>query len=153
MEIPKEFPVNSQRIPKKFPKKSHMWILQLPTLHLDAENPFRFVLQLAAEKKTPFLEQLKQIFGPSYTPIRYKRYYLFHYFSLMKSSENRFYFFTCILPDYVAYERPKEFWKNSHFENMRAGFLLRCQNSLRFFTPEMMHFQPWKKNILANIMS
>ena len=32
----------------------------------------------------------------------------------MKCSENRFYFFTCILPDYVAYERPKEFWKNSH---------------------------------------
>ena len=38
--------------------------------------------------------------------------------------------FTCILPDYVAREIAKEFWKNSHFENMRAGFLLRCQNSL-----------------------
>ena len=31
--------------------------------------------------------------------------------------------FTCILPDYVFHESPKEFWKNSHFENMRAGFL------------------------------
>ena len=25
-----------------------------------------------------------------------------------KSAENQFYFFTCILSDYVAYERPKE---------------------------------------------
>ena len=28
---------------------------------------------------------------------------------------------------------------------MRAGFLLRCQNSLRQTTPDMMHFQAWKK--------
>ena len=51
------------------------------------------------------------------------------------------YFFTCILPDYVFHESPKEFWKNSHFENMRADFLRRCQNSLRQTSPEMMHFQ------------
>ena len=43
-----------------------------------------------------------------YTPILYKRYYLFHYFSFMKSSENQFHFYTCILPDY---ERPKIFEK------------------------------------------
>ena len=29
-------------------------------------------------------------------------------------------FFTCILPDYVFHESLKEFWKNNHFENMRA---------------------------------
>ena len=29
-------------------------------------------------------------------------------------------FFTCISPDYVFHESPKEFWKNNHFENMRA---------------------------------
>ena len=40
------------------------------------------------------------------------------------------YFFTCILPDYVFHESSKEFWRNSHFENMRAGFLSRCKNSL-----------------------
>ena len=34
-----------------------------------------------------------------------------------------FYIFTCILPDFVSHESLKEFWKNSHFENMRAGFL------------------------------
>ena len=39
----------------------------------------------------------------------------------------------------------KEFWKNIHFENMTAGFLQRCQNSLRRITPEMMHFHAWKK--------
>ena len=43
-----------------------------------------------------------------------------------------FYFFTCILLDYVAHDITKEFWKNSHFENMTAGFLLRYQNSLRY---------------------
>ena len=30
----------------------------------------------------------------------------------------------------MAHESPKEFWKNRHFENMTAGFLRRCQNSL-----------------------
>ena len=33
--------------------------------------------------------------------------------------------------------------KNSHFEKMSAGFLLRCQNLLRRNTPEIMHFQAW----------
>ena len=42
-----------------------------------------------------------------------------------------------------AHESPKKFWKNSHFENMRADFLRRCQNSLRQTSPEMMHFQAW----------
>ena len=51
------------------------------------------------------------------------------------------YFFTCILPDYVVHESPKEFWKNNHFENMRASFLRRCQNSLWQTSHEMMHFQ------------
>ena len=60
---------------------------------------------------------------------------LLHHFSLMKSSENKFYFFTCILVGYVAHESPKEFLEYSHFENMRAGFLLRCQNSLWQTTP------------------
>ena len=41
-------------------------------------------------------------------------------------------FFTCILPDYMAHDIPKEFGKNIHFENMIAGFLLRCQNWLRW---------------------
>ena len=36
---------------------------------------------------------------------------------------------------------------------MRADFLRRCQNSLRQTSPEMMHFQAWKKNILTDIMS
>ena len=63
---------------------------------------------------------------------------------LIKTSENDFIFFTCIIPDYVAYESQKEFWKNSHFENTRAGFLLWCQNSLWQNTSKMMHFQAWK---------
>jgi len=35
----------------------------------------------------------------------------------------KLYFFTFISPDYVFHESPKEFWKNNHFENMRASFL------------------------------
>ena len=72
------------------------------------------------------------------------------FFCLIKSSEIIFYFFTCILPNYMGYEITKEFWKNSHIENMTAGFLLRCQNLLRWICPKMMHFQPWKKLILIN---
>jgi hypothetical protein len=41
----------------------------------------------------------------------------------------------------MAYNIAKEFLKISHIENMMAGFLLRCQNLLWYFTPEMMHFQ------------
>ena len=51
------------------------------------------------------------------------------------------YFLTCILPDYMFHESPKEFWKNNHFENMRADFLSRCRNSLRHNSPEMTHFR------------
>ena len=51
-----------------------------------------------------------------------------------------FYFFTCILPDYVAHDITKEFWKNSHFENMTAGFLLRCQNWLRYEISLIWHW-------------
>ena len=66
---------------------------------------------------------------------------------------NKIPFFTCILPGYVFDEIPKEFWKNSNFENMRANFRRRCQNSLRQNSPEIMHFQAWKKKFLTNIMS
>ena len=51
--------------------------------------------------------------------------------SIMKMFKKWFIFFPCILPDYLAHDITKEFWKNSHFENMTDGFLLRCQNSLR----------------------
>ena len=54
---------------------------------------------------------------------------------IYKKFKKQFYFFTCILPGYVFNESPKEFCKNSNFENMRAGFLLWCQNSLRQTTP------------------
>ena len=58
------------------------------------------------------------------------------------------FFFTCILPGYVFNESKKEFWKNSSFENMRANFIRRCQNSLRQNSPEIMHFQARKNCFL-----
>ena len=39
--------------------------------------------------------------------------------------------FASILPDYVGHDGFIEFWKNIHFENMRADFLGKCQNSLQ----------------------
>ena len=92
-----------------------------------------------------FTSEFTQFFIARYTPFRYKRDNLFHYFSLMKSLENAFYFLTNILPDFVTHESSKEFWKNSHFENMRAGFLLMCQNSLRQTTPWNHAFSAMKK--------
>jgi len=55
----------------------------------------------------------------------------------MKSSEIVFIF----LPDYMAHDIHKGFGKNIHFENMTAGFLLRCQNLLWQIPPKTMHFQ------------
>ena len=68
---------------------------------------------------------------------------------LEKKLTNWFWFFTSILPDYVPHESQKEFWKNSHFENTRAGFLLRCQKSLRQNTPKIIYFQA-RKNTHCN---
>ena len=48
---------------------------------------------------------------------------------VQKIQKSILFILTCILPDYVAHENPKEFWKNSRFENIRAGFLGRSQNS------------------------
>ena len=59
-------------------------------------------------------------------------------FFIYKKFKKLFYFFTCILPDYVPNESYIEFSKDSH---MRAGFLLRSQKSLWQTTHEMMHFQ------------
>ena len=50
-------------------------------------------------------------------------------------------FLTCILPKYVPHETTNEFWKNNHFENMAAGFPLRCQKSLRWNTTEKCIFR------------
>ena len=62
-------------------------------------------------------------------------------FFIYKNFKKQFHFFTCILPGYVFNESPKEFWKNSNFENMRANFIRRCQSSLRQNSPVIMHFQ------------
>jgi hypothetical protein len=50
----------------------------------------------------------------------------------------------------MAHDIPKEFVKNSHFEDMTAGFLLRCQNLLRQISPKMKHFQALKKLVFTN---
>ena len=61
-------------------------------------------------------------------------------FFIKEKLKKTFYFLTCILPNYVPHEITKEFWKSSHFWNVTACFLLRCQNSLRWSTPEKNHF-------------
>ena len=68
---------------------------------------------------------------------------------ISKKFRNWFYFSICILPDYLPHESQKEFCNNSHFENTRAGFLLRCQKSLRQNTPKIIYFQA-RKNTHCN---
>ena len=58
---------------------------------------------------------------------------------LEKSSENGFIFLPAFYLIICLMKAKKIFWNNSHFERKRAGFLLRCQNSLRKITPKMMH--------------
>ena len=55
-------------------------------------------------------------------------------FSLMKSWKNDLIFSSAFYPYPIMYLMTitKEFWKNSHFGNMTAGFLPRCKNSLRW---------------------
>jgi hypothetical protein len=51
----------------------------------------------------------------------------------------------------MAHEITKEFGKNSHFKNMAAASIL-LRELLRYFTPEMMQFQAWKKLSFTNIV-
>ena len=60
-------------------------------------------------------------------------------FFLIKSSEIILIFLPEFLPDYMAHDITKQFWKNIHFENMTAGFILRYENLLWYFTPEMRY--------------
>ena len=62
-------------------------------------------------------------------------------FFIYKKVQETISFFTCILTCYVFNESPKEFWKNSNFENMRAGFHGRRQTSLWYNSHKIMHFQ------------
>ena len=48
-----------------------------------------------------------------------------------KKFKKWFYIFTCITPDYMGVDNNKEILKNSHFENITADFLQRCQNLVR----------------------
>ena len=77
--------------------------------------------------------------------IRQKCYQFF----IHKKLKKLFYFLTCILPNYVTHEITKEFWKNSLFENMLTGFLLRCQNSLRWEICMIFHWNidSWKQKL------
>ena len=49
----------------------------------------------------------------------------------------------------MPHEITKEFWKDSHFENVRADFLLRCQNSLRWEICLICHWNidSWKQKL------
>ena len=65
-----------------------------------------------------------------------------------KSSGNILFFYLVML----LMKSLKSFEKIArYFKNMTAGFLPRCQNLLRYFTPKIMHFQAWKKLIFTNI--
>ena len=63
---------------------------------------------------------------------------------LIKSSKNVLFFLPAFYPNSLLMISPKNLEKNSHFENMTAGFLLSCQNSLRQTTPEIKYFQGWQ---------
>ena len=45
----------------------------------------------------------------------------------------------------------QRFFENNHFENMIAGVPQRCQNSLRWNTPEWCFFRHEKKKMFTNI--
>ena len=81
-----------------------------------------------------------------------KKVTIFNSITCLLKLQKMVYFFTCILPHYLANEITKELWNNSHFESLRADFPLRCQKSLRWNTPKIMHFQTRAKSIFTIIV-
>ena len=79
----------------------------------------RFILWVSSSIFTPFcLIQLKTEYRPvhkKYDSSKLKNF-------INEKFKKIFNFFTCILPNNVAHDITKEFWKNSHFENMTAVF-------------------------------
>ena len=62
-------------------------------------------------------------------------------FSLMKSSKKHFIFLPAFyLIMWLMISVTKEFKKNSHLENTTAGFLLKCQTSLRYEISLIYHW-------------
>ena len=95
----------------------------------------------------------KEIWIAYYSLIQFKGYnsQIFWWCTVQKI----FYFFTCILLDYMANGITKEFWKNIHFENMTAGFLPSCQNWLRWEISFLCHsnIDSWKQKMsLGHVM-
>ena len=99
---------------------------------------FALLMDLYLLKKIPLIFHQIQDAKLHIKTGRLKRSQFTSLFFSSKISRKCFVFLIYILIDYLVHEISKEFWKHSHFENMRAGFLLRCQNWLR-----------WKKNIIC----
>ena len=68
---------------------------------------------------------------------------------LVKSFENIFFIFHLHFTFLIIclMKAPKQFLGSGHFENTRAGFLLRWQSSLWQTTSKIMHFQTWKTHL------
>ena len=76
---------------------------------------------------------------------------------IQKNSYNnfkkRFHFFLVFYLIMSFMKAPKNFGKISILKIWEVvGFLRRCQNSLRQNSPEIMHFQEWKKMFLTNFI-
>ena len=67
--------------------------------------------------------------------------------SLVKSSNNNFIFLPVFYLIIWFMTSLKDFLKNNHFENMTAGFVWRCQNSLRWEISLICH---WSKSCLLD---
>ena len=97
---------------------------------------------IAAETKAIKEEVMYLLF---YCVLLFQRVYVVVLWSFyFQFSLWRFFFQKSSHFSFVAHEITKIFWKNSHIENMPAGFFLRCQNLLRYFITEMMHLQALK---------
>ena len=83
------------------------------------------------------------------TLIRNKSDKSFINFFINEKFKKVFYFFIWILSNYVSHEIIKEFWKNSHFENVRADFLRRCKTHFGKLALKWCIF----RHILTDIMS
>ena len=101
--------------------------------------PKEFAYMLGTIRKSKFKRKLHGTVCIYFLNLVQKDTKINQVFCLIKSSEIIFIFLPEFLPDYMAHDITKQFWKNIHFENMTAGFLLRYENLLWYFTPEMRY--------------
>ena len=125
------------------PKNKEFFFFIIP--HLPTLHPCQTGLNRICGKRdrfpVPFYGIYRCLWPEFYYRLVHKKYVSSKLKNIINEKFKKKNFLPAFYPILLLMISPKNFEKNSHFENMTAGFLLSCQNSLRQTTPEIKHFQ------------